>query len=78
MQILTAKCVCHSCTECFISHKLDSAGLLMLSSTSLNERIQWDEMLFIIIKGMGIQSSDSQNGISSYFKITPHERNSEN
>lgn len=50
----------------------------MLSSTSLNEHIQWDEMLFIIIKGMGIQSSDSQNAISSYFKITPHERNSEN
>lgn len=75
---MTEKRVYHSCTDCFISRKLDSAGLLMLSSTSLNEHIQWDEMLFIIIKRIVIQSSDSQNSISSYFKITLHERNSEN
>lgn len=50
----------------------------MLSSTLLNEHIQWDEMLFIIIKRIGIQSDDSQNSISSYFKITLHERNSWN
>lgn len=50
----------------------------MLSSTLPNEHIQWDEKLFVIIKRIGIQSDDSQNSISSYFKITLHEKSSGN
>lgn len=62
---MTLRSVYHSCNDCFIIHKLDSAVLFMLSSTLLNEHIQWDEMF--IMKRVGIQSNDSQTGIFSYF-----------
>lgn len=62
---MTLRSVYHSCNDCFIIHKLDSAVLFMLSSTLLNEHIQWDEMF--IMKRVGIQNNDSQTGIFSYF-----------
>lgn len=62
---MTLRSVYHSCNDCFIIHKLDSAVLFMLSSTLLNEHIQWDEMF--IMKRVGIQSNDSQTGIFSCF-----------
>lgn len=62
---MTLRSVYHGCNDCFIIHKLDSAILFMLSSTLLNEHIQWDEIF--IMKRIGIQSNDSKTGIFSYF-----------
>lgn len=62
---MTLRSVYHGCNDCFIIHKLDSAVLFMLSSTLLNEHIQWDEIF--IMKRIGIQSNDSKTGIFSYF-----------
>lgn len=62
---MTLRSVYHGCNDCFIIHKLDSAVLFMLSSTLLNEHIQWDKIF--IMKRIGIQSNDSKTGIFSYF-----------